>query len=54
LRGETALRRGVDDEDDFAVELGERVFGAALYVGLAGCNGRAGRFVGRPRSEGRC
>lgn len=30
LRGETALGRGVDDKDDFAVELGEGVLGAAL------------------------
>ena len=34
LRGEAAFGGGVDDEDDFAVELREGVIGAALWSGL--------------------
>lgn len=34
LRGEAAFGGGVDDEDDFAVELREGVIGAALWGGL--------------------
>jgi hypothetical protein len=32
LRCETAFRGGVDDEDDLAVKLGQRVVGAALWA----------------------
>lgn len=34
LRGETALAGGVDDEDDFALEVGERVDGSLVVFGL--------------------
>lgn len=47
LRGEAAFGGGVDDEDDFAVQVRQRVLGAALWIGvLVGEKGMVGGAVG--------
>lgn len=50
LWGETALRSGVDDEHDFALQLGERELAAALWGTLVG----AARVRGEGRGETYC
>ena len=54
LGSEAAFRGCVDDEDDFAVELGEVVGGALFCVGVLIAAREYGREMGRRERKERC